>query len=60
VNKKGSDLTAEHAETAEVISAGARNKDIFSVLVFLSALRVLCGESNLFLTAEHAETAEVK
>jgi hypothetical protein len=29
-------LTAEHAKTAEVISAAAQNKDIFSVLVYLA------------------------
>jgi hypothetical protein len=34
--KKRTDLTAEHAKTAEVISAKAGDKDIFSVLVFLA------------------------
>jgi hypothetical protein len=57
-------LTAEHAKTAEVISAAAQNKDIFSVLVlsgaasrfygFLSALSDLCGEkSSINCSAEN-------
>jgi hypothetical protein len=31
-------LTAEHAKTAEVISAAAQHKDIFSVLVLSGGL----------------------
>jgi D-arabinose 5-phosphate isomerase GutQ len=60
--KKNSDLTAEHAEAAEVITDSARPKDIifsFSLsgaasrlIAFLCALSELCGEILLGMTSD--------